>query len=217
MASELEERNSQVLDEIWNIASEHIDKVITSEQERQFILSIAMGATVAAELFLNNCESIRPFWREGSIEKGKEICNLFSFIMLSQCYRWINQQPGADPNANLPKEVMSTKLMYIFEVAPERWMEDFTKFDEQFNYDLDNHPHIIHLSALIIAKICQLCGHQCLAWGEIEFPVHEFKDIMSPSVLIDGAPLREQKDINVVATALSTSIDAMNKYIEEAK
>lgn len=217
MSSALEEQNSQILDEIWEMANSHIDKVLNSEQERGFIMSIAMGATVAAELFLNNCESIRPFWREGSVENGKEICALFSFIMLSQCYRWINQQPGADPSTNLPMEVMSTKLMYIFEVAPERWMEDFGRFDAQFNYDLDNHPHIIHLSALMIARICQICGHQCLAWKEIEFPVHEFKDIVNPKVLIDGAPLREQQDINVVATAISTGIDAMNKYIEEAK
>ena len=214
MAQDLEEQNAQLLDEVWETVTNNIDKVVTSEQEKNLLLSIAMGASTGAELFLNNCESIRPFWREGSTAKCADICALFSFIMLCQTYRWINQQPGANPDTNLPKEVMSTKLMYIFDVTPEAWMEDFTKFDAQFDYDLDHHPHIIHLSALMIARICQVCGHQCLAWGELSFPIHEFSEIISPAVLIDGAPLREQKDINVVATAISTGIDAMNKYME---
>ena len=215
MSSEFEEQNSKLFDEVWNNMEEKLPKVIVSPQEDKFLHSLAMGGTVAAELFVNNCAGIRPYWREGSLVKANDTCLLFSFIMLSQTYRWINTQPDHDETSNLPKEVISTKLIYIFNTIAERWMEEFQKFDAQFNYDLDNHPHIIHLSGLIIAKLCSSYGHQCLDWSKVNFPVHEFKDIVTPGVLIDGAPFRDQQDINVVATAISTGIDAMNKYMEQ--
>ena len=90
------------------------------------------------------------------------------------------------------------------------------RFDAQFNYDLSKHPQLVHLSGLILARISEICGHPCLEWEQIKFPVVEFTHIMKKGIVIDGAPMRSQDDINVVVKALSSGVEAMTRFHDGA-
>jgi hypothetical protein len=216
MASMLESRNSEILEEVWNKAIANTDQLTTDPNERRFLKSIAMGSTVATEITLNSCTEIQSFWGEGSIDRAKEISLLFSSIMLGQCYRWLNSKPAVANTAYLPKEVTATKLIYIFDGEPEQGMDDFIHFDAQFNCDLDRHPHLVHLSSLLLARISEICGHQCINWSKVKFPVVELTHIMKKGIVLDGVPMRNQSDINAVTQAITTGIEAMTRFHDGA-
>jgi hypothetical protein len=212
MTTDQESRNSQLFEEVWGKALANIEKLTQDPAEALFFKSLVMGGTVAAETVVGGCAGIQTYWGEGTAERAMEISRLFSFLMLSQCYRWLDDKPSPEALARMPKEVISTQLIYIFEGQPEQGVDDFVRFDAQFNYDLSKHPHLVHLSGLTLARISDICGHPCLDWEQIKFPVAEFTHIMKKGILIDGAPMRSQDDINVVVKALSAGVEAMTRF-----
>ncbi len=212
MTSTPETPNSQIFEDVWSKATDNIEKLTTDTTERQFLRALAMGSTVAAEIVLNNCSAIQPYWGKGDISRAMEISQLFSFLMLGQCYRWLNNKPAADTTTRLPKEVSATKLIYIFQGEPEQGVDDFINFDSQFNYDLEKHPHMVHLSSLILAKVSEICGHKCVNWNRIKFPVVELTHIMKEGVVLDSTTMRSQDDINLVVQAISTGVEAMMRF-----
>ncbi len=216
MTVDQEGRNSQLFEEVWDNALSNIEKLTRDPTETLFFKSLVMGGTVAAETVVNSCAGVQPYWGEGTTERAMEISQLFSFLMLSQCYRWLDDKPSPESLARLPKEVISTQLIYIFGGHPERGVDDFARFDAQFNYDLSKHPHLVHLSGLLLARVSEICGHPCLDWEQIKFPVVEFTHIMKKGIVIDGAPMRGQDDINAVVTALSSGVEAMTRFHDGA-
>jgi hypothetical protein len=216
MTSEQETRNSQLFEEVWSKAAVNIDTLTGDDTERIFLKSLVMGSTVAAEIVLNNCGGIQQYWDKGDVPKAMEISQLFSFLMLGQCYRWLDAKPDPEGMTRLPKEVSATKLIYAFQGEPEQGIDDFLHFDAQFNYDLEKHPHLIHLSSLMLARISEICGHKCIEWDKIKFPVVELTHIMKKGVVLDGAPMRNQDDINTVVKALSTGVETMTRFHDGA-
>ena len=213
MADTQEERNSEIFEQVWDKAAPCIDGLTQDPVEQKFLKSIIMGGTVAAEMVVNNT-AVSKFWGEGKDVWAEEISQLFSFIMLSQCYRWVaeNAEDGKTP---LPKEVSATKLIYAFGTEPEQALDDFARFDQQYNYDLDKKPHIVHTASFLLARICEIAGHQCVAWGRIKFPVAELTSLAKKGIILDSEPIRGQDDINVVTASLTMGLQAMNKFHDE--
>ena len=216
MTTEHDDSNSELFEEVWDRAVSNIEKLTRDQTEQLFLKSLVMGGTVAAEIVVGGCAGIQPHWGEGNTDRAMKVSQLFSFLMLSQCYRWLDGKPTPEALSRLPKEVLSTQLIYIFEGEPEQGVDDFVHFDLQFNYDLSKHPHLVHLSGLILARISEICGHPCLDWEQIKFPVVEFTHIMKKGIIIDAAPMRSQDDINVVVSALSAGVEAMTRFHDGA-
>lgn len=209
-----ETRSGQLFEDAWQGAAGMIDELTKNPEERRFLKSLAMGGTVAAEAAVTNCQGLSGYWGEGNPAQARELSQLFSFLMLSQCYRWLDKGASLESTARTPKELPAIQLIYTFQGEPERGVEDFINFDAQFNYDLDKRPHMIHLASMLLARCCQICGHSCVDWSKVKFPVVEITHLMKGAIL-DGAPLRSQQDINELVNALGSGVQAMTIFHEK--
>ncbi len=214
MAEASETRNSELFEEVWEKATAKVDELTKDEQERKFLKSLVMGGTVAGEIVVSGAEGVRKYWGEGNLAWAQEVTQLFAFLMLSQCYRWIQGEVKPEMQNMVPKEVSATKLIYIFGSEPEQALDEFINFDLQFNYDLDKKPHIVHTSTLVLAKLCDITGHACVDWKKIKWPVVELTHVVKKGGITDSEPMRSQADINVVVNALNTGAQAMTKFHE---
>lgn len=212
MAENQEERNSQIFEHVWDTAISRIDNLTKDDTERKFLKSLVMGGTVAAETVVNNT-SARRYWGDGNEGWANEISQLFSFLLLSQCYRWVSEKPG-EMNQIVPKEVSATKLIYAFNTEPEQSLDDFMRFDQQYNYDIEKKPHLVHTASFLLARICEIAGHKCVDWKKVKFPVAELTNLVKKGAFIDSEPIRSQDDISAVTNAIAAGIQAMNKYHE---
>ena len=214
MAETQEERNAELFEQVWGKATARVDELKTDETEHRFLKAMIMGGTVAAEMVINNTFA-KQFWGEGKDAWAGEISQLFSFIMLSQCYRWVAEQSEAS-SSPVPKEVSATKLIYAFDTEPEQSLDDFVRFDNQYDHDLSHKAHIVHTASFLLARICEITGHKCIVWNKIKFPVDELTSLAKKGIIIDSEPIRSQDDINVVTTAVATGLQAMNKFFDES-
>lgn len=214
MSETQEEKNSEIFEQVWDKATPRIDGLTQDPVEQKFLKSIIMGGTVAAEIVVGNT-AVSKFWGEGKDTWAEEISQLFSFIMLSQCYRWVaeNAEDGKTP---LPKEVSATKLIYAYGTEPEQALDDFSNFDCQYNYDLDKKPHIVHTASFILARICEIADHKCIAWERFKFPVVELTSLAKKGVILDSEPIRNQEDINTVTSSINAGLQAMNRFYDAA-
>lgn len=211
MAEAQETKNMEIFEEVWDKATSRIDELTSDPAEQKFLKSLVMGGTVAAEMVVNNVDFARRYWGEGSAAWAAEISQLFSFLMLSQCYRWVVEQNAMNKSA-VPKEVSATKLIYAYSTEPEQSIDDFMRFDEQYNYDLDKKPHLVHTSSFLLARVCEVMGHQCIKWDKVKFPVAELTQLAKKGIILDSEPIRSQDDLNMVTQSLTTGLQAMNKF-----
>jgi hypothetical protein len=213
MAGTQEEKNLEIFENVWQQATSRIDELTGDITEQKFLKSLVMGGSVAAEMVINNASAVHRFWGEGNAAWAKEISQLFAFLMLSQCYRWVIERPeeGKTP---IPKEVSATKLIYAFNTEPEQSLDDFIRFDLQYNYDLDKKPHIVHTASLVLARLCEIAGHPCIDWKRVKFPVAELHHLAKRGVILDSEPIRSQEDINIVTNSIAAGLQAMSKFHE---
>ena len=206
-----ETRNGEIFEQVWQNALDRIEEITQDDADRKFLRSVAMGGSVAAESVVTGCEAIREYWGEGSVETATELTQLFSLLMLSQIYRWVKAQPPENMSVMVPREVSVTRLVYMFRGDPDTAMEDFLHFDEQFDYDLKRHPHMVHVSSLLLARAAEICGHKCIDWSRVKWPVVEMTHLVKGTI-IDGAPMRSKLDIDAMLNSLNTGVQAMMSY-----
>jgi hypothetical protein len=206
-----ETRNSQLFENVWQKSVSKVDGLTQDENDRKFLKSLVMGGTVAAESVVSTCEEIQKFWGEGTPETATELSQLFSLMMLSQIYRWVKEKPPKEMSNTVPPEVSATRIIYIFGGEPEQGMDDFMHFDRQYEYDLKHHPHLIHVSSLLLAKSAEICGHKTIDWSKVKWPVVEMTHLVKGAI-IDGAPIRSKLDIDNMLSSLNTGVQAMMSF-----
>jgi hypothetical protein len=211
MTPDVENGNSQLFEDVWQKAISKIDNLTEEADDRRFLKSLVMGGTVAAESVISHCQSVMGFWGEGNPAQATELSQLFSLLMLSQIYRWVKEKPPADMTGMVPSEVSATRIIYVFGGEPEQAMDDFIHFDQQFAYDLSKHPHMIHVSSLLLAKTSEICGHKSIDWSKVKFPVVEMTHLIKGAI-IDGAPIRGKQDIDAMLESVNTGVQAMMSY-----
>jgi len=206
-----ETRNSQLFETVWQKVIVKVDTLTEDTADRRFLKSLAMGGSVAAESVISTCQAVKGFWGEGSAATATELSQLFSLLMLSQIYRWVTEKPPGDMANTVPPEVSASRLVYIFGGEPEQGMDDFLHFDQQFAYDLKRHPHLIHVSSLLLARTSEICGHRCMDWSKVKWPVVEMTHL-AKGAIIDGAPMRGKLDIDAMLNSINTGVQAMMSY-----
>ena len=206
-----ETRNSQLFENVWQKVIAKVDTLTEDAGERRFLKSLTMGGSVAAESVVSTCQAVKGFWGEGNEAAATELSQLFSLLMLSQIYRWVKEKPPGEITSTVPPEVSASRLIYIFGGEPEQAMDDYLHFDQQFAYDLARHPHLIHVCSLLLAKTSEVCGHKCIAWSKVKWPVVEMTHLVK-GAFIDGAPMRSKFDIDAMLNSLNTGVQAMMSY-----
>ena len=211
MTPDDETRNSQLFENVWQKVTAKVDALTEEADDRRFLKSLAMGGSVAAESVVSTCQAVKGFWGEGNEVAATELSQLFSLLLLSQIYRWVKEKPPREMTSTVPPEVNATRLIYIFGGEPEQAMDDFLHFDQQFACDLAKHPHLIHVCSLLLAKTSEICGHKCIDWSKVKFPVVEMTHLVK-GAFIDGAPMRSKLDIDAMLNSLNTGMQAMMSY-----
>jgi hypothetical protein len=206
-----ETRNGQLFENVWQKAVTNVDKLTEDADDRHFLKSLAMGGSVVAESVVITCQAVKGYWGEGNEAAATELSQLFSLLMLSQIYHWVKEKPPKEMTNTVPPEVSASRLIYIFGGEPEQAMDDFLHFDKQFAYDLSKHPHMIHVSSLLLAKASEICGHKCMDWSKVKWPVVEMTHL-AKGAIIDGAPMRGKLDIDAMLNSINTGVQAMMSY-----
>jgi hypothetical protein len=206
-----ETSNSELFENIWQKSVGKIDGITPDENDRKFLKSLVMGGTVAAESVVSTCEEIKKFWGAGSETAAKDLSQLFSLMMLSQIYRWVKESPPKEMTNTVPPEVSATRIIYVFDGEPEQGMDDFMHFDKQYEYDLKHHPHLVHVSSLLLGKCAEICRHKTIDWSKVKWPVVEMTHLVKGAI-IDGAPMRSKLDIDNMLSSLNTGVQAMMSF-----
>jgi hypothetical protein len=206
-----ESRNGQIFENVWQKALTNVDNLTEDTEDRRFLKSLVMGGSVAAESVVSSCQAVKEFWGDGNETVATELSQLFSFLMLSQIYRWVREKPPKETTSTLPPEVSASRLTHIFGGEQEQGIDDFQHFDKQFAYDIAKHPHMIHVSSLLLAKTSEICGHKCMDWSKVKFPVVEMTHL-AKGAIIDGAPMRGKLDIDAMLDSIALGVQAMMSY-----
>jgi hypothetical protein len=191
-----------------------VDQLTIIVSERQLLKSICTGGQLTAKMAVSNCEGLNHHWGEGSQPKAQALIRLFAWIMLSQCYRWTKTESSQGGQSLPPIIDYGRKLLSVFGDAGKTDENLLLGLDSQYNYDLDNKPHLTHISCMLLAASCEICGHRCIDWQKIRFPVREISHLAHKQALIDTEPLQVLTDISALKTALNTGIAAMIQYYE---
>jgi hypothetical protein len=196
---------------------QEVDQLTCPVNEQHLLNSVLTGGAVTGAIAVNNCEGLSHFWGEGSQTGSRALIRLFAWMMLSQCYRWAKAE-SPDGGSNLqPINDYGRKLLWLFGDINEADERLLLGLDSQYNYDLDHKPHLTHITSLLLAAGCEICGHRCLEWQKIRFPVREISQLARKRALIDTEPIRTLADINALKAGLNAGITAMMKYHEQIK
>ena len=209
------ERPSEVLfEEVWENVTNRIDLIEDNATNRHFLKSLVMGATVVAERVVTNCEGLARYWKNGDAIKAQGLTGLFFWILLSHCHYWIESEK--EKKDGMISEQIAIKLLSCFGDINPTDFQAFLGLYKQYHHDLKNSPHLTHVSGLLLAMSCEICGHKCLDWSKINFPVKEMYHVVRKGAFIDTEPIRSVHDISGMKNALSAGVQAMTIYFDKA-
>jgi len=196
--------------------SEMIHKLIKDENERRFYKSLLFGGNTIAKSVVTACEGVKKVWGNGDEAKALALTKLFTLLMLSQCYRWID---GTGPNSGEEqkeaRQESLSKVLYFFEDDSDEAIKDFFNLDTQFKYDLEHESHMTHMGILLLAKACEACGHNCIEWSRVSFPVKSMKPLTSSRSIINSSLISNLNDITALWNCHAAGVQVMMKHHEE--
>ncbi len=196
--------------------SEMIHKLIKDENKRRFYKALLIGGNTVANAVVAACEGVKKAWGDGDEAKALALTKLFTLLMLSQCYRWIDKtEPNSGEEQKEARKAAASKILYLFEDDSEEVIEGFLDMDTQFGYDLEYRTHLVHTGILLLAKACEACSHKCIEWSKVSFPIGEMPELVQAGAIIDSTPLSSTDDIAALWRSYSIGVQAMMKHHEE--
>ena len=156
------------------------------------------------------------YWGDGDEGKALGLTRLFFWMIFSYYQYHLKVDQKGSSLESLTTREAAHKLLANFGDVNEGEIQLYVSLDTQFKYDISRSPHMIHLSCLLLALSSEICGHQCLDWTKIRFPVIEMFHIAHKGAIVDSEPIRDQRDISEMQSALLAGIKAANLYYEKA-
>lgn len=211
--SESKGSGNNILDAVFARVGKKINQLTTDENHRRFYMSLLAGGTATAALVLSVCEGVKKVWGGGDEKKALALTRLFTLLMLSQCYRWLGDKEPE--KLRVTRQTTVSEVLLFFGDNSEDAVKDFFNMDSQFKYDLENKPHMVHLSSLLLARACQACGHKCIEWSKVSFPVKSLETLARSRAIIDALSMGNPDDISALWHSHTTGTQAMVKYYEQ--
>lgn len=209
-----EDHRDILFEKTWQEISKAIDLFDQNDNTRLFLKSLLMGGTVAAEQATAACRGLASYWADGNQSKALGLTRLFFWMILNYYQHHIKISEN-DSSALIDDAEAAGKLLTIFGKLNENEMKLYVNLSSQLNHDFEKSPHFIHLSSLLLALSCEICGHKCLDWDKIHFPVKEMYHIAHNGALLDSVPIRDVNDNTEMQSALLAGIKAANLYYEK--
>jgi len=217
LPTELEESEiNPLFTTVFTRISEMVHKLIKDENERRFYKSLLVGGSTMANAVVSKCEGVKKAWSDGDEAKALDLTKLFTLLMLSQCYRWIDKtEPDSGEKQKEARQASASKVLYLFEDDSEKAIEEFLNIDTQFKYDLEHENHMTHMGILLLAKACEACGYNCIEWNRVSFPVKSMVPLTHSRAIIDSVSISNLNDIKSLWNCHAAGIQMMMKYHEE--
>lgn len=204
---------NRFLDAVYTRVSERISQLDEDENARRFYMSLLAGGTLTAGLVVSVCEGVKGLWGGGDEEKALALTRLFTLMMLSQCYRWFGDKEPEKQRAT--RQATAARVLLLFGDGSDGAVKDFFDIDTQFKYDLENKSHVVHLSSILLARACQACGHRCIEWSRVSYPVKSLQTLTRSRAIIDPFLVGNPDDIRALWHSHTAGTQAMVKYHEE--
>ena len=204
------EKINHAFDDVWRQIAGAAESRSDNETEKHFLESLVRGGITAASIVVSCCDGLAKYCSPFNTDKALGLTRLYSWIMLCQCYRWLQGELNPESNP-IPIGEFGEKLLSLFGKMDEGEYQLYLNLNTQFNYDLDKKPHMTHFSALLLALSSEVCGHKCLDWTTLRFPVKEMTHIFLRGGVIDTEPMRSLNVTEAVKEALGTGIQAMEQ------
>ena len=211
----MESNRESLYEKVWAETSQVIDLISEDEAKRQFLKSLLMGGTVAAEQAVINCKGLSRYWDNGDENKASGLTRLFFWMVFNYCHHLL--QKGVDyMNSGLVSvDETAAEILFAFGKISEDDLKLYLGLRTQFYYDLNNSPHLVHFSSLLLAACCEICGHKCLDWAKVNFPIIEMSHLAQSKAMLDSEPIRYQEDVSEMKSALISGIKTANLYFEK--
>lgn len=189
--------------------SSRLARYIANDSERLFYHVLITTASLISQGVVNNCEGVSRYWGRGSQKKAAGLIRLFSLCLLAQCRRWLTNTEG-EP-LPIPWDRTAEKLLHVLGQDQTSGITDFNQIDTQLNYDLTHSPHMVHMGAILLAKAVEACGHKCVDWELVKFPVKSTEKLTQSGAVIDPEPIRGVHDIQALWQVYTSGLEAMNQ------
>lgn len=196
--------------------SERIPKLIADKSTRRLYRALLAGGSVAARAVVNQCLGIKGIWAGGDEKKALALTRLFTMMMLSQCYRWLDGKKPVSKEQRKTRETAASNIGHLFGDGARAAAKEFFNIDIQFKYDLENKSHLVHMGSLLLAKASDACGHRSIDWSKVSFPVKSLKPLTGSGAIIDSAPIRSPDDIRALWAGHAAGVKAMNNCYQES-
>ncbi len=200
---------------VFNEASSRISEITAEEGGRRFLASLLIGGYTAANALVKLCAGVGERWGEGDRQKAMALTRLTTMMMLSQTFRWLEEQGkarGEQPRMNPGAVVM---VLSLFGDTSEEATNCFTDIDTQFKYEVRHHAELTHLKVYLLAKACEACGHRCLDWDKVTLPIKSLEPLTRNRALMDSGTLGDINNLRALWACHMIGLQAMTRYHEE--
>ena len=211
-----ESETGQLFQDVFDQVSKRINQFDADENKLVFYNALLAGGTVMAGSVVTNCQGINKLWAGGDGAKAMALAKLFTSFMLFQCFRWIEGKADNPQEQTGKYPPVLLDILSFFGETSEEEIEDLSNINIQFRYEVTQ-THMTHLAILLLARACQACGHQCIDWSKVSYPVKSMKPLTQSGAIVDSAPISGVDDIRAFRASHAAGIQAMTKYHEEKK
>ena len=200
---------------VFDQVSERINQIVTDENNHRFYTALLAGGNTMASSVVSVCEGVKKAWAGGDEVKALALTKLFTLLMLSQCYRWLDAKGSNQHKPTGALQSAVSNVLHLFGDDSEEAIKDFFNIDIQFKYDLEYRSHMVHLGSLLLAKASEACGHRSIDWSKVSFPVKSMEPLTRSGAIIDSMTIGNPNDIKALWYCHATGIQAMVNYHEE--
>jgi len=195
--------------------SSRVKDIVQDEGSRLFFTSLLAGGYTSASALVNLCEGVKKYWAGGDKAKALALTRFATMLMLSQAFRWLEDaNKDKDEKPTISMAAVSSVLS-LFGDNSEEAIRDFIILDTQFKYEADHESDLTHFKVFLLAKACEACGHKCLDWEKISFPIKSMEPITSSGAILDSATVGDLSNIRAIWVCHLIGTQAMTKYHEE--
>ncbi len=195
--------------------SGRINQLTTDDNNRHFYKSLLTGGITMANAVIVKCQGVRDTCSSIDKEKALALTRLFTLLMLSQAFRWLENRNAETEEPKTVNLTAVSNILGFFDDNSEEAVKDFVNMDAQFRYDLKHHDHMTHMAVLLLAKACEACGHKCIEWDKVSFPVKSMIPLTSSGAIVDSLSISSLNDITLLWECHAAGVKSMVNYHEE--
>ena len=204
-----------VFNAVFAHISDRVNRLTTDMNNRRFYKSLLSGGITMANAVIVKCQGVRDNCGTIDKEKALALTRLFTLLMLSQAFRWLENQNAETEEPKTVNLTAVSNILGFFDDNSEEAVKDFINMDNQFRYELKHHDHLTHMAVLLLAKACEACGHKCIEWDKVSFPVKSMMPLTSSGAIVDSMSISNVNDITVLWECHAAGVKAMVNYHEE--